>query len=345
MDAPPIFGIIPMPEDADQLPLPVNGPYYVITQTGFLLMDTNHFGRYLVPIKEIASLPEQKEVMWYNIPKMPDWIIGQAWSFFRAIYNEMKSEAMLDITWSDEKGYRLFVPPQRASGGGVQCTRNPEHYKGQMVGTLHSHCNFSAFHSGTDKHDASEHDGLHITIGNVLSPKPSIAIMIAKQGKQWDFKVEDVQEGTEIVMYDHPEWWNKYVSEPEKKGHVSKVNYGSATTPKGNGSIQHPPGSQRPAEIVVVGGKPNPKIVTPGKGTETSKQFALIEQLLKAHGTVDADTQNVLTEIENEMFVIEAVLNQHGIEIDYNYEVPVGGVRIKPKDDDDTIPAHWRYDF
>ena len=38
-----------------------------------------------------------------------------------------------------------------------------------LYGTIHSHCNFSAFHSGTDDRDEIEFDGLHITIGNVNS--------------------------------------------------------------------------------------------------------------------------------------------------------------------------------
>lgn len=38
-----------------------------------------------------------------------------------------------------------------------------------LYGTIHSHCNFSAFHSGTDDADETAFDGLHITIGNVNS--------------------------------------------------------------------------------------------------------------------------------------------------------------------------------
>lgn len=38
-----------------------------------------------------------------------------------------------------------------------------------IIGTIHSHCNFGAFHSGTDNHDEMNFDGLHITIGKVNS--------------------------------------------------------------------------------------------------------------------------------------------------------------------------------
>jgi hypothetical protein len=37
----------------------------------------------------------------------------------------------------------------------------------RVMGTIHSHSNFSAFHSGVDDNDEENFDGLHITIGNV----------------------------------------------------------------------------------------------------------------------------------------------------------------------------------
>jgi hypothetical protein len=38
-----------------------------------------------------------------------------------------------------------------------------------IFGTIHSHCNFGAFHSGVDDSDELDFEGLHITIGNVRS--------------------------------------------------------------------------------------------------------------------------------------------------------------------------------
>ena len=34
------------------------------------------------------------------------------------------------------------------------------------VGTIHSHCDFGAFHSGTDINDEADFDGLHVTFGH-----------------------------------------------------------------------------------------------------------------------------------------------------------------------------------
>lgn len=38
-----------------------------------------------------------------------------------------------------------------------------------IFGTIHSHCDFAAFHSGVDDNDEQDFDGIHITIGNVNS--------------------------------------------------------------------------------------------------------------------------------------------------------------------------------
>jgi hypothetical protein len=38
---------------------------------------------------------------------------------------------------------------------------------GLPVGTIHSHCDFGAFHSGTDHEDESTFDGLHVTFGDI----------------------------------------------------------------------------------------------------------------------------------------------------------------------------------
>lgn len=39
----------------------------------------------------------------------------------------------------------------------------------RIYGTIHSHCNFSAFHSSVDDADENDFEGLHITIGNLKS--------------------------------------------------------------------------------------------------------------------------------------------------------------------------------
>jgi hypothetical protein len=57
----------------------------------------------------------------------------------------------------------------------------------RIFGTIHSHCDFGAFHSGTDDADELHFDGLHITIGNVRSGWSYSARYMASKGA---FKID-----------------------------------------------------------------------------------------------------------------------------------------------------------
>lgn len=251
--APPLMGILPMPSSLADLPEPTNGPYYVVGPKGFYLHKTVHQGRVIVPTKDIPSLPNPLDkadcYLWYNEDHLvlPANLVGQVWSFFRTIYERHKSEAMVNLTWHPEHGYRAFVPPQKASAGGVQSQFKPEHIaRGwRIIGTIHSHCNFSAFHSGIDTHDADSHDGIHMTIGKVMSEPPEVATMVSVAGKRWDFALKEVLDGP-LLIRRHPRWWEHYVGKPDKANagkHVSQWNGArpAAATPPFPKPVPPPP--------------------------------------------------------------------------------------------------------
>lgn len=228
------------PISPSELPLPAAGPYFIAAKDGYFVHRTFHFGRVLVPISEAVGAPELNPTIWYNNLKLPNQLVGQALSFFRAIWEKQKTEAMVDITYHADHGYRLFVPPQECSMAGVEAKRNMEHYVGQIVGTIHSHCNFNAFHSGTDTHDADSHDGLHITIGHV-DTTPDIALMIRVSGISWDLNFDEVF-AEPLAAHPHPTWWERHVKE---KTYTSWNNKSTSTTPKstptnGNKVIGYP---------------------------------------------------------------------------------------------------------
>ena len=232
--SPGLFETILFPQEGHEaLPEPRN-PYFVIGGRQRYLHKKMHFGNVLVPVEKIDTLPDLdpkwKAYAWFDIPPIPAAMIGQAWSFFRSVYNNRKSEAMLDLYHHREHGYRFFVPPQIASGGGVKCVRDPEHIEvgWRLVGTIHSHCDMTAYHSGTDTHDADGHDGIHFTIGHVTKNPCQIAVMASANGIRWDLKIEDVVDG-DIAFTLHPKWWERYV---EHK--IAKDHFALQTTPKGH---------------------------------------------------------------------------------------------------------------
>lgn len=211
---PKAFETILLQEDLDAMPLPNGAPHFVVGRKGAYVHKNMFFGRVLVPVKEITTLPDitGKGVLWLDVPPFPPELLAKAWSFFRWAWDERKSEAMVDIVWRPDRGYSLFVPPQTASAGGVKCVRNEEHYgDAQLIGTIHSHCNGSAYHSSTDTHDAEEHDGLHITLGHVSANKPDMDFMVSANKVRWEkIKPEEVMAEGDLVFTPHPEWWQRF---------------------------------------------------------------------------------------------------------------------------------------
>jgi hypothetical protein len=64
-----------------------------------------------------------------------------------------------------------------------------------MVGTIHSHCNFSAFHSGTDTHDEETFDGIHITLGHVDRKEFSMVASVAVNANRVQLEPENCTSG------------------------------------------------------------------------------------------------------------------------------------------------------
>lgn len=270
--APKAFSVVPLHGSIDDLPKPNGSPYFVMTKRGPMIYKRLLFGPVLVPVREVPTLSDlpdnAKGYLWADAPALPWQLLNQAWAFFRWAWDERKSEAEVDIIWApegreartarqgfDDNGFRLFVPPQTTSGGGVKLLRHEEHYRGDLVGTIHSHCNMSAYHSGTDTHDAEGHDGLHMTIGRVSANKPEIDVMVAANKVLWnklplaDYTGGIADEWNKEVTF--PEWWKTYHDHPEAKETFRGKSFASGARPQTQ--TQYP-------SIPSTGRGPSPKI-------------------------------------------------------------------------------------
>lgn len=137
---------------------------------------------------------------------LPAEIIRYVMKYFRQIYEEHGCEAGLYLMLNPEtKEWRpFFVPQVDCSHGSVhyllpkensneltgdqkrwydavfqdpelnalnnKCLKQYDDWTNEgfkVMGTIHSHCNFGAFHSGIDDDDEVNFPGLHITLGNV----------------------------------------------------------------------------------------------------------------------------------------------------------------------------------
>ena len=188
--------------------LPDQGIYYVVAKDGIYMRTERNFGSALVKVESIPHLAATPTVAAFNLPKIPATIIGQALYFFREVFHEHRTESYLTLLYSKKLGqYKLYCPKQEVSYSSVSYDRTDtvpveeRNYMGsdgpgwQSVGTIHSHCDFSAFHSGTDEFDESTFDGIHITLGHVNRNDFSIVGTISINDNRFPKAIADICEG------------------------------------------------------------------------------------------------------------------------------------------------------
>lgn len=154
--------------------LPTEGTFYVVAGDGTWLHKDTGICKCFVPVQSVSFLDDLKgessaEVL---LPKIPFEHVWKIKEFFRRVVEVHRSEAEVTLYYNSETGdYKIHVPTQEVSYGGVKYKRMgikhlPEFQGYNEVGTIHSHCDFGAFHSGTDIGDEKDFDGLHITFGH-----------------------------------------------------------------------------------------------------------------------------------------------------------------------------------
>jgi hypothetical protein len=215
----PAWGDIVPLTSADWVDLPdVQVPYYVYADEGLYLHRRITLGRGLVKHSKRPS-KLQKVGNWHgsfiwDAERIPTTIYAQAISFFRRTWDAHKTESEVIITQHIEtKAFRLYVPTQRVSHGGVYSIYDPRTIDRAylVVGTMHSHPG-SAFHSSTDEGDARDMDGVHLTIGFLDRENPETAAMVALNGKFFHFKdPDDIVDRSNLAAATAPPWWDRYV--------------------------------------------------------------------------------------------------------------------------------------
>jgi hypothetical protein len=233
------LALITYPGTFESLPDPAV-PYYVATSTGAYLHKRTLLGRVWVKVDKIDSLPKVEtdaigNKYFWEAPQIPGILIGQAVDFFKRIWGTMATEAALLITYNpdDPRLYRLFVPPQKTSGAHVDFSYDPEAIEANwaVVGSIHSHCNFSPHHSNVDTKDATDIPGVHMTIGHVDRDEPDFDTFIGAQDKEFTATYELVAEPWDKTAV-APTWWDRYLSKttppPKPKGVLSPASWGQS---------------------------------------------------------------------------------------------------------------------
>ena len=171
--------------------LPNHDIMYIVAKEGIFLKKKLGLIESITPVKNISILESIIPTAKMNIPKIPGHIAAKAKAFFKEVYNVYHSEAIVVLYLNEKTNkYRVVAPHQKVSGGAAKYTKFAinNHI---MIGTIHSHANFSAFHSGIDDTDEKFFDGIHITFGHLADENISISASIVINGSR--FMIDPVE--------------------------------------------------------------------------------------------------------------------------------------------------------
>lgn len=207
----------------DGSPLPNEGTYYVIAQDGMYMVKDTGLIRAAVKVEKFSMLEKLPVAAKLLLPAIPGATLAQALLFFRRIYERFRAEAAVMLYYSPTQGrYHLDVFSQEVTGASTDYD-----IKGkftdlgfQLVGTIHSHCDFGAFHSGTDIHNEKDFDGIHITIGRVNQPYFTLSCTAAVNNNRFSLEPTEVVSGARKVdfkpaVYSRPHYRRPHVPHHE----------------------------------------------------------------------------------------------------------------------------------
>lgn len=166
--------------------LPTEGTYYILGRDGLYLHRDYGLIRATVRIPEVAALNQVWTEAELRLPPIPKELVWRVMHFFRTIYAELKSEVVVLIFWNEaEQRYKITPPRQTVSRASIhydKALRIPGHL---LVGSIHAHADFNAFHSITDHGDEENFDGLHVTIGHLDEATHDISCQVVVNGNRF----------------------------------------------------------------------------------------------------------------------------------------------------------------
>lgn len=148
---------------------------YIVASNGAFISLKNDWHESIVPVfekvtenSEIAGLREQKSQARWKLPPIPANLMYQIIKFFKEVADKHDTEVAVLLHYGDG-GWGVSVPKQEVTGGHVDYKVGPEdRLPGKrMIGTMHSHVDMGAWHSGVDDEDEAQFDGLHVTLGKM----------------------------------------------------------------------------------------------------------------------------------------------------------------------------------
>lgn len=203
---------------------------YIIAKGGIYLNKKLDLISSLTPVDKISFLDDLPSFASIDIEKIPVGIFGKIIGFFKKIYEMYKSESIVLLYYNkDKNSFKIQVPEQEVSGASLSyqpCQSLKDHI---LIGSIHSHANMSAFHSGTDVGDEEGFDGIHFTIGKLGDELFDCCASIAINGFRVKIDPIEYVEGLEKVE-NTPYLNNNPQPSFEEKNDVKIFNYFTKTS-------------------------------------------------------------------------------------------------------------------
>jgi hypothetical protein len=147
--------------------------------------------------------------------------LEQVVAFFREVYQRFRSEALVLLFYApaapEGERWTVVVPEQVVSPAHLYSEDpGPAPNGWLLAGTIHSHGNMRAYHSGTDDSDEKYKDGIHITVG-AITGAPEYSCSVVVSGRRFQINLEDIVAGFEPIAFP-PEWMERVErhQEPEE---------------------------------------------------------------------------------------------------------------------------------
>lgn len=163
------------------------GTCYLIAGNGMFLQKQSPFYTSVSKVPDLLPFADDcKPSFSLHMPsKIPASIVHNIQTFFKEVVKAYRSEACTVLIYNNKTNqWGVVVDKQSVSHGGVRYDRSPTHADWTPVGTIHSHADFSAFHSGTDDRDEAEFDGIHCTFGHNDKAEFSISASVVIDSKR-----------------------------------------------------------------------------------------------------------------------------------------------------------------
>lgn len=184
--------------------LPDDRDYYLLSGDGLWFHKKRNLFSSFEKVKTIDCLPDlgdkgANKINWH-VGKLSSEQVQKIKIFFQSVVSKHYAESIVLIFYNISEGtFSVTVPEQFVSHGGIryQNISNSSLDSDDLIfaGTIHSHCDFQAFHSSTDIGDEVDTDGLHITFGNNDSEHFTITACLVVNGNRQVVDPLDFLEG------------------------------------------------------------------------------------------------------------------------------------------------------